>query len=223
MADEQKPARRTFKFKIVNVGAILLIAIPAQWGLAAEGTRITDNNIPFLYESRADVPAPDHKLAELISTEYRNAEDEFTRHDLFQQTKPVIDRRLREGRETGRVHVVVGGQLAEYDFDKSGFPSGFSDGTYIPFSSSANQWSRYQVRFANVDDFTFIRVPVDKARSLARELRRSRRCSFFIEGVIESASEADGGKVLYITVDRVEASLSSGTNVATLEFARTGQ
>ena len=196
--------------------AILLVVVPVPPAMAAKGVRINDTNIPFLYESRADIPAPNHKLAEMISSEYRNAQDEFTRRDLFQQTKPVIERRLREARETQRVYLRVGAQLAEYDFDKAGFPSGFGENTYINFSGEANRWSGYQARFANVEDFSLIPVSIDKARELASALRRSRKCSFVIEGGIDRAEEVNGKKVLYVAVDRVEVSLASGANVATL-------
>lgn len=197
--------------------SMLLLAVSTPSTMAADGTRITDTNAPFLYESRADIPAPDHKLAAMISSEYRNAEDEFTRHDLFQRTKPVVDRRLREGRETERVYLLVGGRLAEYDFDKIGFPSGFTEQTYIPFDKP------YQVRFTNVNDFAFIPVPMDKARALAGALRRSRGCSFTIEGKVDRATEVDRAKVLYVTAVRVEVSLESGTNVATLQIGPANQ
>ena len=78
------------------VAALLFVVAPANAAVAAEGTRITGTNIPFLYESRADVPAPDHRLAELISTEYREARDEFTRRDLFERTKPIVERGCRK-------------------------------------------------------------------------------------------------------------------------------
>ena len=118
---------------LMSVG-LAVLAIPA-WSQI----RITDGNIPFFYESRADVRAPDHQLAAIISTDYRNADDEFTRHDLFQQLKPVIESRLSQAEQDTQVYLLIGDNLGNYAFDRSAFPT---DMRSRPASSTSPPCSR---------------------------------------------------------------------------------
>ena len=182
----------------------------------AEDERIEDSNIMFLYESRAEIRKPDHDIAKVMSTDYRNARDEFTRYDLFQQIKPVIDKRLSEARKVKTGYLLVGGNLEDYDFNKKGFGTGFSENTYIPFDNG------YAVTFINGNDIQFIPVPMEPARSLAGELRKSRRAGFTIHGEIINAKEKklryDISKVLEFKINKLEVSLDSGTKVGTMNF-----
>lgn len=178
--------------------------------------RVTDGNILFLYESRADVRAPDHELAAIISKDYKDAADEFTRHDLLQKIKPVIERRLSEAEQTERVHLVIGSRLGNYDFERSAFPSDMSDNTYIAFDRS------YRVQFDNADRFAFIPVPQEEARSLAGALRISRAVTFRVEGTISRVAEdwdsaGSNQKVVYMQVDRVVLSMKNNRQIASLE------
>lgn len=91
----------------------------------AEDVILQDESIPFLYESRAEISAPEHKLAAFVSIEYRNARDEFTRHDLFQKIKPVLDKRLQTAKQTKSVKIHVKTRLGEYDFTQHAFSTGF--------------------------------------------------------------------------------------------------
>ena len=170
----------------------------------------------FLYEARAEIRAPDHKLAEIISRDYRNARDEFTRHDLFQKIKPVITKRITEAGETKLVLLALGGRLKDYDFDKKAFPSGFGEATFIPYKD------RYAVTFANAKDITHVAVALNVARSLAGELRRSRRARFMVYGKIVDAKEKDLNflphKVVDVKVTKIEILLESGTNVGSQMF-----
>lgn len=63
----------------------------------------------FPYEARAGIRALDQNLAEIVSVDYRNARDEFTRYDLVQQIAPVIERRIAEAADTNAVFMLVGG------------------------------------------------------------------------------------------------------------------
>ena len=182
-------------------------------------TRITADNVAFLYESRAAVPAPDHRLAEIVSVDYRRARDEFTRHDLFARIEPVIRERLREGLATGRVHVVVRIELEEYDFDLGAFPTGFGGTGYLDFRAGHRGGPAYRVRFANGGELARVPVPVDAARGLAGQLRRSRDADMRIEGVPGRAVEEGGSKTLYLTATRMELSLRGGTAVAAVDLA----
>ena len=180
---------------IAHVGLVVL-AIPA-WSQ----TRITDGNIPFLYESRADIRAPDHKLAALISKDYRNADDEFTRHDLLEQIKPVIESRLAQAKQTVQIYLLIGDQLKNYNFDRSAFPTDMSENTYIRFGQG------YQVRFDNADQIGFIPLPPGDARSFAGDLRRSRAVTFRVEGTISRAVEDWDRKIVYVRVEKIVLSM----------------
>ena len=209
------PSRRSGNVRARRFGFVAALALACLSAEAGAQTPVTEANILFLYEARAEIPAPHHKLAELISHEYRNARDEFTRHDLFQKIKPVIDRRLEEARSTSRVVVRVGAELADYQFEKGAFPSGFTESTYLRLRYP------YQVRFANAPDFALLRVPVDDARELSGQLRESRRCTFAIEGTIARVAEIDWrNKAVFVEAERVELHLQSGAKVTTLDINR---
>ena len=64
----------------IPIAALLLLTDESL----GQEVRIKDETIAFLYEARAEIWTPDHKLAEILSVDYRNARDEFTRHDLMQ-------------------------------------------------------------------------------------------------------------------------------------------
>jgi hypothetical protein len=176
-----------------------------------ESIRIDDKNAPFFYESRAEIPAPNNKLAEYISTDYRQARDEFTKHDLFQKIKPVLTKRLTEAKQTSSVILKVGGSLGDYDFDQKSFSTGFSDSTFIPFDNG------YAVSFTNGKDIEFLPVPMDSARSLSGHLRKSRKSSFDIYGEIVGAEEKklrwNANKVIQVKITRIEVKLKSGKTI----------
>lgn len=176
-----------------------VFAIPA-WAQI----RITDGNIPFLYESRADVRAPDHKLAAIVSTDYRNADDEFTRHDLFQQLKPVIENRLSQAEQDTQIFLLVGDNLGDYEFDRNAFPTGMSENTFIRFDHG------YEVRFDNADQIAFIPLPPEEARSFASALRRSRAVTFRVEGKISRVAEDWSRKIVYVSVGKIVLSMKKG-------------
>lgn len=141
---------------------LLLFATVAS----SQEVRIDDNSVVFLYESRAEIRAPDYRIAEAISLDYRDAKDEFTRHDLLERLKPVIRERIAEARETSSVYVVIGGRLGDYDFQQSAFPTGIggSRSTFV-------QYGEYAATFANQNSLAFLPVPIESARALAQGKR----------------------------------------------------
>lgn len=150
--------------------AIWIITALVFCGFCYAGeVRLSNDNIPYMYESRAAIAAPDHKMAELISVEYRRAKDEFTRHDLFKQIKPVLEDKLREGKNTKTVTLRIGTEIGEYDFEKTSFPTGLTETTFVPFSNG------YAATFINGNKFANMFVPVDRARGFAPLLRKSRQ------------------------------------------------
>ena len=98
----------------INCMALLLFGT-LSW---AQHVEVTETDVTFLYELRAEIRPPDHTLADIISTDYRNARDEFTRHDLLHEIKAVIEKRMAEGRQTNQVVLRIGGTLGDYVFDK---------------------------------------------------------------------------------------------------------
>ena len=177
---------------------------------------LTQSNAPFIYEAFADVPAPTHKLAEIISSDYRDARDEFTRHDLFEQLRPVIQRRLEEARSTTAVSLLARHTLGEYDFDKGAFPTGLVETTYYSFNLKHKPWTKYEVVLANGADLTHLPVDIAHARTLASSLRTNRETQYQIEAVVEAAKEQGSTKRLSIRVTKLTAKLRSGRIVGTL-------
>ena len=51
----------------------------------------------FLYEARAELRVRDEELAAKGFSEYANARDEFSRHDILQRVKPIIEKRAGRG------------------------------------------------------------------------------------------------------------------------------
>ena len=193
-------------------------------------TRITHENISFVYESRVSTPEPDEWFMRLISADYRSASDEFTRRRLADQLQPVIDRRLREARAVSRISVEVTYALGEYDFERSAFPtSAISE--YVTNYDRAN-WSSsvsrkgYSLEFTNAEDFAFVPVAEDFAQELITgEMRDSRRVELIVTGTIVRAAvvvERSNGYIplntLFVRAEQVDVTLQSGTIVRTLEL-----
>ena len=62
--------------------SLLLLSTSAS----AEHIRVVEENVAFLYEARAELPVPDEELAKSAFTDYANAKDEFSRHDIFRES-----------------------------------------------------------------------------------------------------------------------------------------
>ena len=58
-----------------------------------EGFVIDDSSVPFVYEVKAEIPAPEEKLAGYLSADFANAGDEFAQHAM-RQNRPVIQKRI---------------------------------------------------------------------------------------------------------------------------------
>ncbi len=158
--------------------AIFLLCFLAVEAVSAEVLRITDENIPFLYEARIKTRVPDDTLAKYISSDYENAKDEFTRRDLFQQIKPVIEERIREAKQTTEVHLRISATLGTYDFERESFPTGLTSPLTIEFEN------RYSVILENLEGMDLIEMPLIEAKKLSQSLRKSRTAVFDVYGVI---------------------------------------
>lgn len=192
-----------------SIGSLILAMLPLV--ACAEPVRISDQNAPFVYEVKAEIPTPKESLAKMISADYRRAPDEFTAHELFEKIAPVIDKRITEAKATKEWNVVIGGQLAQYDFNKKGFPTGFSETTFIPYDNG------YALMFSNAAGFGLLPVEMANAKRLSGMLQRNRSCSIIVEGTVVGSKEEDlnysSRKVIVLEISRLTIKLQDGTEV----------
>ena len=205
---------------------IPLLGASLATNVFAEGIQITQQSVVLLYEARAEVRAPDHKLAEAISAEYRDSEDEFTRHELMQQIKPIIEKRLREAMETKNVFLLTRAYLGEYDFERRGFPTGLNMDIYWHMRHAAPH--DYIVKFKNIGNMLFLPVSVESARALAGDLREGRSVVLTLKGVVLGAREDTiryrTTKILEVDATRLEVRLEFGSErvVGGMDVASSG-
>jgi hypothetical protein len=194
---------------ITPLGLVALALLPV--GADAEPVRISDQNAPFVYEVKAEIPTPKESLAKMISADYRRAPDEFTAHELFEKIAPVVDKRIAESKATKEWSVVIGAQLAQYDFGKKGFPTGFTETTFIPYDNG------YALMFSNAASFGLLPVEMANAKRLSGQLQRNRSCSVIVEGTVVGAKEEDlnysSRKVIVFEISRLTIKLQDGTEV----------
>ncbi|MBK9990661.1 MAG: DUF4852 domain-containing protein [Verrucomicrobia bacterium] len=194
--------------KVYSLPFIILATIACA---NAQAVRLSDDNAPFVYEVKAEIPTPKETLAKILSNDYRNAPDEFTAHELFEKIEPVIDKRVAEAKTTKTWMIVIGAQLAAYDFKAKGFPSGFSESTFIPFNRG------YAVMFSNASDFSLVPVDMATAKGLSSSLQRNREVSITVEGALISSKEKElnysTNKVVFIEINKVTMKLRDGTVV----------
>jgi hypothetical protein len=195
------------------VWSLCLIFLFHSNGIAGE-IQATDQSVPFLYESRAEIQAPDHQLATILSSDYRKARDEFTKHDLFQNIKPVLEKRLNESKQTEQVYLRVGGRLEDYDFEKQAFPTGIGEGTFIPYQNG------YAISFINSKDVSYLPISLEKARALSDPLRKDRRTSMVFHCTIVKAKEQklnwNTTKNLQVKINELDIDLNSGESVGSV-------
>jgi len=79
---------------------------------------MTDEIIPFAYESRAKIVTSDENMARYLSVEYRTERDEFVKHDMLNKIKPVIKDTLNERKTISNYRVKVGTKIGKYDFNR---------------------------------------------------------------------------------------------------------
>ena len=114
---------------------VMLSFLSTQAVCAQETDRLTDDLVPFVYESRTAIPTSRRETCGYLSDEYLRAPDEFTKHDMLEKIKPVIKSKLEEAKNKKEYFLRVGAKLGQYDFDKKQFPSGVSSSTFIPFEN----------------------------------------------------------------------------------------
>jgi hypothetical protein len=172
-------------------------------------TEITEQSAAIVYEAKADIPTPIERIAEVISEDYRALRDEFSKHEFLQTLKPSIERRIKQASEEEAFFVQVGVNLPEYDFNRSGFPTGSDAKSFIPYNG------RYAVRFSNPDQAGLVAVPLEDAKRAANALKSSRRAVITYTGSLDKTAEETLNyqtfKVIYLKIDRITVALENGT------------
>jgi len=193
---------------------IIGFALCAATAISAESVRITEENIPFVYELKAEIPTSREILAGILSEDYRKAEDEFTAREMFQKIEPVIVKRLATAKETKLWRVEITGVLAPYDFNSKSFPSQLTAKSFVQFSSGRQN---YAVQFSNTEAFRDIPVEMDAAKNLSAKLRKSRVSILHVEGTIKESLEKTINynrlKVLIFEISKMTIKLEDGTYV----------
>ena len=185
---------------------MLIIGISVSTAVAQY--EITTQNAPIVYETKAEIPTPRELIAAAMSSDFNRLEDEFSKNDFLQKLNPVIDKKIAEAKALKDFDVIVGQDLAPYNFEHSGFPTGVSDSTFIPLGN-------YAVRFSNFQSCTFIKIPVDNAKRFSTALRRSRVAKIAYMGSINKVTEENLNgynqvKVIYLKVNQIQLSLPTG-------------
>ena len=101
-----------------------------------EAQAIDESSVAFVYETKAEVPTSEDKLAGYISADYANAPDEFLQHRMMEKLRPIIKKRLDAAKATSTFVLRIAFQLPKYDFDRNGFPSAISEMTIVPFQNN---------------------------------------------------------------------------------------
>jgi hypothetical protein len=204
---------------------VMLSFLSTQAVCAQETDRLTDDLVPFVYESRTAIPTSDEKLAGYLSDEYLRAPDEFTKHDMLEKIKPVIKSKLDEAKSKKEYFLRVGTTLGQYDFDKKQFPSGLSSSTFIPFDNYSYVLDgHYAVVFDNAKEIENIPLSLDAAKSLSGKLQQSRDITAVIYCRVLSAQEKKlnyrNFKVINTHVTKVEFLAGDGELISTVTPAK---
>ena len=143
---------------------------------------LSHDTVVWAYEARAELPSTDKKLAEYVSSDYSNAEDEFERQELLEKIKPIIKKRIQEASKQEVYTIVLDKYLNEYDFQQKGFPTEVGEGSFVTHGNV------YATLFANPEGLDFIRVNKEDAKKLMKSLT-NRKYKVEITGTIDAVKE----------------------------------
>lgn len=200
--------------QIMKTGLIILSLLLSLNAQTAE--KLTNENIAFIYESRADLPTSNESLAKIVSIEYKNARDEFTQYELMEKIKPVLKTKLSEAKANNSYFLNVGSKLGEYDFKNNTFPTGFSEGTYIPFENG------YVLSFNNIKDIENIKIPFATAKGLSKKLQKSRKITAIIyvkpSKALEEKVNWNHSKVLKADITSITVLADDGDEIISINL-----
>ena len=178
-----------------------------------EAFLIDESRAPFVYEAKAEAPSAPEELAGFVSSDYRNATDEFQQRALFAKFKPVIDRRISEAKSAKLFVVKFGYPLPKYDFDKQGFSTQVGESFFVYFNRSG-----YVVRFTNWDQLDFIPIEESRAKSLQPMLRSNRQATLRVYGTLKECREepvnGSDKKIIYLQATKAVLSVGSENKFA---------
>lgn len=153
----------------------VIVIIFSSTTFADEAEKLTNDNAGYIYESRTKLPISLEKLAAQEVADYRNARDEFSKHEMLEKIKPELVEKLKAAKDISDYQLKVGVIIGQYDFEKNRFPSGFVDTTFIPFIHD------YAVTFSNIKNIEYIPIPLDIAKDLSSSLQKSRDITAIID------------------------------------------
>lgn len=171
---------------------------------AAEGDqqpqRMTYLRAALLYHVHAptEQKLPEEALMLMTSDDYVKAQDEFSRRAIRERDAKKLDSIMAQAAATQRFRVVIALKLPEYDFEREGFSTTLTSETYIPLKSSAKgeraarrilETEGFAVRFSNIKQFGFAKLPRDRAEGYARSFAKSRDAALVIEFDIEGVGD----------------------------------
>jgi len=144
----------------------------------------------------------------MVSADYRQMRDEFSRHELLEKLKPTIERRITEASKEAQFSVRVGTYLEDYGFERKAFPTGTTADSFIPFDGN------YVVRFSNAQAVSHIAVSIAEAKKAATALKSSRSATITYSGTLDKCVEEtinyNPCKVVYLKINKMTLSLEGG-------------
>jgi len=150
-------------------------------------------------------PPPDYdKMAQIYSSEYRNANDTFRKHDLLSAIQPRLDAGIAQAKEQRYVWVEDNNpNLAHYDFNKKSFHNNspeFAEGGYYAFSDAPG----YNLAFTNGSAFQDIPVADEiKARAIESDIGRYPSLKLKIFAFVQS-TDVSGTPTAQAVITRVQ-------------------
>lgn len=179
---------------------------------------LNGDNIVYYYEVNAEIPTPKVDLASIVSKDYQRARDEFTRHELFEKLKPVIEKRITAAKSNSRVIVKVDIQLPDYDFARQGFPTSLGSNPVVTFRNPYR--SGYGAILEQQDKISFLPVSKALAKQLSVRLRRSRQCVVTIYGDVVKSQVMNGKKIVTVRPKKLHMALKAGNIVGKLDLTK---
>lgn len=133
---------------------------------------ISDREAFLIYESRAEQPLPVDELAR-ICLKYDKPKDEFEEREKLAFHKNKISEYFQVLRKSDNLMVYFIEDIAEYDFDRQGFPLAINQDMFIKFDNG------YALQFTNADQASFLPVAPEKAKAVSKNFIRrdfGRKC-----------------------------------------------
>lgn len=93
----------------------------------SEYIALDDTQFRLIWLANQKTPVDFNDLAEQLDDQYRNENDTFKRHDLFERLKPNLEKKLEQLKSIRYGKIKVHENIYQYNFSKKGFPFASSD------------------------------------------------------------------------------------------------